>query len=268
MGMLRRLLDAKPLVRFLDIHNAISGLIIEHTSVITDGIERSFDGMWGSSLTDSTAKGKPDIEAVDVSSRLNTLNEILDVTTKPIIYDADTGGKVEHFKFTVKALERLGVSAVIIEDKTGLKKNSLFGTEVAQTQDSVEGFSEKIRAAKAVQVTEDFMVIARIESLILEAGMEDAVTRARAYLDAGADGIMIHSRKSQPDEILEFCSQYNKLPNRKALVAVPSSYNTITEEELEESWGEYCYLCESASPQCLSSNEANSRKHPDPSKIG
>lgn len=233
LSSLRRLLKAKPLVRFLDLHNALSGLIIEHTKVEVDGVTREFDGMWGSSLTDSTAKGKPDIEAVDVSSRMSTLSEVLEVTTKPIIYDADTGGQTEHFKFTVRTLERLGVSAVIIEDKTGLKKNSLFGNEVPQTQDSIENFCDKISAAKKVQVTDDFMVIARIESLILEAGMDDAIVRARAYLQAGADGIMIHSRRRDPAEILEFCRQYARIVNRKTLVVVPSSYNSITEDELE-----------------------------------
>jgi len=234
LNSLRRLLKAKPLIRFLDVHNALSGLIIEHLEVDSNGKSQHFDGMWGSSLTDSTAKGKPDIEAVDVSSRMATLGEILEVTTKPIIYDADTGGQIEHFKFTVKTLERLGISAVIIEDKTGLKKNSLFGNEVAQSQDSIENFCKKINSAKNIQVTDDFMVIARIESLILEAGMEDAVNRAKAYLDAGADGIMIHSRQKKPDEIFEFCRFYRELPNRKPLVAVPSSYNTVTEAELEE----------------------------------
>lgn len=234
LSSLRRLLKAKPLVRFLDIHNALSGLIIEHTKVEVDGVSREFDGMWGSSLTDSTAKGKPDIEAVDVSSRISTLSEVLEVTTKPIIYDADTGGQTEHFKFTVRTLERLGVSAVIIEDKTGLKKNSLFGNEVPQTQDSIENFSHKISEAKRAQVTDDFMVIARIESLILEAGMEDAIIRAKAFLQAGADGIMIHSRRKEPAEIMEFCRQYAEIPDRKTLVVVPSSYNTITEDELEK----------------------------------
>ena len=234
LSSLRRLLKAKPLVRFLDIHNALSGLIIEHTKVEMNGVSREFDGMWGSSLTDSTAKGKPDIEAIDVSSRMSTLSEVLEVTTKPIIYDADTGGQTEHFKFTVRTLERLGVSAVIIEDKTGLKKNSLFGNEVSQTQDSIENFSDKISAAKKVQVTDDFMVIARIESLILESGMDDAIIRAKAFLEAGADGIMIHSRKKDPAEILEFCRQYAELANRKTLVVVPSSYNSITEDELEK----------------------------------
>ena len=234
LSSLRRLLKAKPLVRFLDIHNALSGLIIEHTKVEVDGVSREFDGMWGSSLTDSTAKGKPDIEAVDVSSRISTLSEVLEVTTKPIIYDADTGGQTEHFKFTVRTLERLGVSAVIIEDKTGLKKNSLFGNEVPQTQDSIENFSHKISEAKKAQVTDDFMVIARIESLILEAGMEDAIIRAKAFLQAGADGIMIHSRRKEPAEIMEFCRQYAEIPDRKTLVVVPSSYNTITEDELEK----------------------------------
>ncbi|MDA8998139.1 phosphoenolpyruvate mutase [Gammaproteobacteria bacterium] len=234
LSSLRRLLNAKPLVRFLDLHNALSGLIIEHTKVEMDGISREFDGMWGSSLTDSTAKGKPDIEAVDVSSRMSTLGEVLEVTTKPIIYDADTGGQTEHFKFTVRTLERLGVSAVIIEDKTGLKKNSLFGNEVPQTQDSIENFCNKISSAKDTQVTDDFMVIARIESLILEAGMDDAVERAKAYLGAGADGIMIHSRKKDPAEIFEFCRQYSEFREKKPLVVVPSSFNSVTEDELEK----------------------------------
>lgn len=230
---LRRMLHAKPLVRFLDIHNALSSLIVEHAHVETlDGV-REFDGMWGSSLTDSTAKGKPDIEAVDVSARMTTLNEVLEVTTKPIIYDADTGGQTEHFQFTVRTLERLGVSAAIIEDKTGLKKNSLFGNDVAQTQDSIEGFCHKIREGKKVQATEEFMIIARIESLILEKGVLDALERAKAYLKAGADGIMIHSRQTNPGEIFKFCERYNQLPDRKTLVAVPSSYNQVTEEELK-----------------------------------
>ncbi len=230
---LKRLLAAKPLLRFLDIHNALSGLIIENTKVQTEHGPQEFDGMWGSSLTDSTAKGKPDIEAVDVSSRMGTLNEVLEVTTKPIIYDGDTGGKTEHFTFTVKTLERLGVSAVIIEDKTGLKKNSLFGTEVEQTQDSIDNFSQKIIAGKNAQATNDFMIIARIESLILGKGVDDAITRAKAFLDAGADGIMIHSRQKLPSEIFEFCERYAKLKNKKTLVAVPSSYNSVYEEELE-----------------------------------
>ena len=234
LGSLRRMLSSKPIVRFLDTHNALSGLIVEKAQ-FTDGQNiREFDGMWASSLTDSTAKGKPDTEAVDVSSRVITLNEILEVTTKPVIYDADTGGHPEHFQYTVKTLERLGVSALIVEDKTGLKKNSLLGNEVEQTQDSIQSFSEKIVAGKRAQATDDFMIIARVESLILDKGVPDALERAQAYLDAGADGIMIHSRKKSPDEIFEFCEQYNKIVNRKYLVAVPSSYSQVTELELQE----------------------------------
>jgi phosphoenolpyruvate phosphomutase / 2-hydroxyethylphosphonate cytidylyltransferase len=229
---LKRLLAVKPLIKFLDIHNALSGLIIEHTKIESDGNIEQFDGMWGSSLTDSTARGKPDIEAVDVSSRMSLLNEVLEVTTKPIIYDADTGGQIEHFEFTVRTLERLGVSAAIIEDKTGLKKNSLFGNDVPQTQDSIENFCEKIKRGRAALATEDFMVIARIESLILEKGMDDALARAEAYLNAGADGIMIHSRNKDPKEIFEFCNRYNNFKNRKPLVVVPSSFNSVTENEL------------------------------------
>lgn len=229
---LRRLIKVKPIVRFLDIHNGLTGLIIENLRLQTPNGAKEFDGMWGSSLTDSTAKGKPDIEAVDVSTRIATLNEVLEVTTKPIIYDGDTGGKPEHFRFTVKTLERLGVSAVIIEDKTGLKKNSLFGTDVEQTQDDIESFCYKIREGKKAQATDDFMIIARVESLILGKGIDDALIRANAYLQAGADGIMIHSREKEPDEIFEFCRRYNQLESRKILVAVPTSYNRVTEDEL------------------------------------
>ncbi len=232
-GRLRRLLYTKPIIRLLDIHNALSGLIIEDTVVeMSDGDKREFDGMWASSLTDSTSKGKPDIEAVDVSARMTTLNEVLEVTTKPIIYDGDTGGQPEHFAFTVRTLERLGVSAVIIEDKTGLKKNSLFGNDVYQSQLEIPAFCEKIRVGKKAQVTDDFMIIARIESLILDKGLNDAIERAEAYLSAGADGIMIHSRQKTPDEIFKFCDWYSKYQNRKTLVAVPSSYSKVTEEEL------------------------------------
>ena len=229
---LQRSISVKPIVRFLDLHNALSGLVIENTFIDTPNGRREFDGMWASSLTSSTAKGKPDIELVDVSERMTVLNEILEVTTKPIIYDGDTGGRPEHFSYTVKTLERLGVSAVIIEDKTGLKKNSLFGTEVPQTQDSIEGFSEKINIGINAKLSKDFMVIARIESLILKKGIEDAVTRAKAYLNAGADGIMIHSREKTPDEIFNFCKKYNQLKNRKPLVVVPSSYSSVKESEL------------------------------------
>jgi len=232
-GKLRRLLSAKQMIRFMESHSGLSGLIVESTQVDVDGKVSEFDGMWSSSLTDSTLKGKPDIEAVDVTSRVTSLNDILEVTTKPVIFDADTGGKIEHLQFTVRTLERLGVSAMVIEDKVGLKKNSLLGNDVEQTQDTVEGFSEKIRACKLSQVSDDFMVIARIESLILDAGMDDALLRARAYISAGADAIMIHSRRKTPDEIFEFCNLYSKFTERVPLVAVPSSYNQVTESELE-----------------------------------
>ena len=230
---LRRMLAAKPLLRFLDLHNGLTGLIIENVFVQKDIGKVEFDGMWASSLTDSSSKGKPDIEAVDTTARISTLNEVLEVTTKPIIYDGDTGGKPEHFQFTVRSLERLGISAVIIEDKTGLKKNSLLGTKVDQTQSSIDDFSEKIKMGKAAQQTDEFMIIARIESLILGRGIEDAISRAKAFINAGADGIMIHSREKKPDEIFEFCKLYNEFEERRPLVAVPSSYSQTYESELQ-----------------------------------
>lgn len=230
---LMRLLNSKPLIRMMEVHNGLTGLIIENTTIENESGLNEFDGMWGSSLTTSTAKGKPDIEAVDFSSRIGTLNDVLEVTTKPIIYDADTGGRPEHFVFTVKTLERLGISAVIIEDKVGLKKNSLFGTEVEQTQASIDDFCYKICEGRNARATEDFMVIARIESLVLGKGIDDAIVRAKAYLKAGVDGIMIHSSKKEPDEIFEFCRQYSTLSYKKPLIACPTSYNSVTEDELQ-----------------------------------
>jgi phosphoenolpyruvate phosphomutase len=229
---LKRMLHNKSSVRFLDIHNGLSGLIIENIKVKIKNKTEEFDGMWGSSLTNSTAKGKPDIEAVDLTERLQLLNEVLEVTTKPIIYDADTGGKTEHFIFTVKTLERLGVSGVIIEDKIGLKKNSLFGNDVHQEQDNIKSFSKKLSEGKKAKATDEFMIIARIESLILNKGINDSLKRARAYIKAGADGIMIHSRKRDPSEIFEFCKHYNKFKQRKPLVVVPSSFSQVKEELL------------------------------------
>lgn len=231
---LRRLIHSKQVVRIIEAHNGLTGCIAENLKVNTGGETREFDGMWSSSLTDSTAKGKPDIEAVDISSRISNINDILEVTTKPLIFDGDTGGKPEHLVFTVRTLERLGVSAIVIEDKIGLKKNSLFGTEVEQHQDTIENFCEKIKTGKKALVTDDFMIIARIESLILSMGMEDALERAKAYIEAGADGIMIHSKEKTPDEILQFCGEYRKFSRRVPLIVVPTSYDTIYENELAE----------------------------------
>jgi len=232
---LRRLIEMTPVVKVMEAHSGLTGLIVEKTVIEGDnGRLDQFDAMWISSLCDSTAKGKPDIELVDMTSRFRTIEDITEVTTKPIIFDGDTGGLTEHFVYTVRSLERLGVSAVIIEDKKGLKKNSLFGTEVEQTQATIEEFSEKIAAGKKAQLTDDFMIIARIESLILEKGMEDALERARAFVKAGADGIMIHSRKKDPDEILEFCDRFRQEDKNTPIVVVPSSFNVITENELIE----------------------------------
>jgi len=235
LGRLRKLIRAKPIVKILETHNALSGLIVENASeVLNDGKVVTFDGMWSSSLTDSTSKGKPDIEAVDTTARLMTINEIFEVTTKPMIYDADTGGKAEHFEFTVRSLERTGVSAVIIEDKTGLKKNSLFGNDVSQTQDSIENFCHKIKVGKSAQITKEFMIIARIESLILEAGMADALCRANAYVKAGADGIMIHSRLKDPAEIIEFVTKFRVEDSVTPVIVVPTSFNEVTTEEFTQ----------------------------------
>ncbi len=230
-GRLKKILSYKPLISIIEAHNGLTGLIAEKTTVIKDGKYYQFDGMWVSSLCDSTSRGKPDIELVDLSQRLQTINEIMEVTTKPIILDGDTGGLIEHFVYNVKTLERIGVSAIIIEDKIGLKKNSLFGTEVKQQQDTIENFCAKINAGKQVLKTKEFMIIARIESLILEKGLDDALKRAFAYIKAGADGIMIRSRKKEPDEIFEFCKRFRAKDNKSYLVVVPTTFNSVREEE-------------------------------------
>lgn len=233
-GQFRRLLDSKPLVRLLETHSGLSSLIAEQLEVEVGGTLKGFDGFWSSSLTDSTNKGKPDIEAVDTTDRSLTVSSIFEVTTKPMVYDGDTGGLPEHFCFTVRTLERLGVSAVVIEDKTGLKKNSLLGNDVLQTQMDVEEFCEKIKMGKASQVSDDFMIIARCESLILDQGMDDAVERCKKYLEAGADGIMIHSRNEDGKEIIDFCNEYRNFGAGRPLVVVPSAFDRITEAEFEE----------------------------------
>ena len=233
-GRLKWLIEKKGLVTCMEAHDGLTGLLVEQTVVMQDGANYQFDGMWVSSLCDSTAKGKPDIELVDLTSRMRTIDDIMEVTTKPIIMDGDTGGLIEHFCYTVRTLERTGVSAVIIEDKTGLKKNSLFGTEVEQTQDTIENFCAKIAAGKAAQKTREFMIIARVESLILEHGMEDALQRAFAYVQAGADGIMIHSRRKEPDEIFEFITRFRRQNSTAVLVVVPTSFNSVTEEEFHK----------------------------------
>ena len=229
---LRKLLNIVPIVKTIEAHSGLTGLIAEKTIVGSeDGLDQ-FDAMWVSSLCDSTERGKPDIEVVDLTSRLRTINDIMEVTTKPIIFDGDTGGLIEHFVYTVRTLERMGVSAIIIEDKIGLKKNSLFGTEVEQMQDDIDHFCKKIKEGKKIQLTDEFMIIARIESLILEKGLQDALIRAKAYVEAGADGIMIHSRKKDPSEIFDFCKEFRKLYREVPLVVVPTSYNQVTEKEL------------------------------------
>lgn len=236
MKRLRRLIDAKPIVRILESHCGLTGLIAEKITIDVDGETRQFDGMWSSSLTDSTSKGKPDIEAVDLTTRLHDLNDTLEVTTKPIIFDGDTGGKIEHFAFTVRTLERLGISCIIIEDKVGLKQNSLFGTDALQTQDSIEGFCDKIKAGKAAQITDDFMIISRIESLIAGKSVDEALERAFAYVGAGADGVMIHSKNKDGEDIKDFCLRFREQDKTTPIVVVPTTYNHITEKELA-SWG-------------------------------
>ena len=233
-GKLRQMLKLKPYVRVMEASNGLSGLIVENVRYEDPArmLVKEYDAMWVSSLCDSAFKGKPDIELVDFTSRINTINEIMEVTTKPIILDGDTGGRIEHFVYNVRTVERLGVSAIIIEDKTGLKQNSLYGTDAVQTLDDPEEFARKINAGKQAQVTRDFMIIARLESLIAGRGVEDALERARIYVEAGADAVMIHSKERSGTDIAAFLKRFRAAFPAVPAVLVPTSYNQFTEDEL------------------------------------
>ena len=215
-------------LRIMEAHNGLSGLVVEHASA--GG--KSFDGMWSSSLTASVSKGKPDIEVVDTTARLQLVRDTMEVTGKPMVYDGDTGGAPEILAFTVRSLEDLGVSACIIEDKTGLKQNSLFGTDAVQVLENIDMFCAKIKAAAAARSNRKFMVIARIEALIAGLGEKEALKRAKAYIVAGADAIMIHSKESTFDEVRSFLRAYAKFSIKVPVVAVPTSYFHVTEKEL------------------------------------
>lgn len=257
-ALLKRMMKIKPYIRAIEVSNGLSGLIAENTKIQDEntGTIKEFDAMWVSSLCDSTFKGKPDIELVDLTSRINTINEIMEVTTKPIIFDGDTGGKIEHFVYNVKTLERLGVSAIVIEDKTGLKKNSLFGTEVKQELEDPEEFADKIHAGKLAQVTKDFMIFARIESLIAGMGVKDAIKRAKKYIDVGSDGIVIHSKEKDGKDIFEFLEEFRKFSKDIPVILIPTTYNQFTESELYEKGSNIIihanYLLRSAYPAMLS----------------
>ena len=231
----KRLINVKKIVRILEAHSPLSAMIVENTNVVKKNKFYEFDGMWSSSLTDSALRGKPDNESVDLSARMNTLNEILSVTTKPIIFDADTGGRNEHLPYTVKALESAGISAIIIEDKIGLKKNSLFQNQSNAKQDNIKNFCKKIEVAVNAKISDDFMIIARIESFILGKNLNDALKRAEAYSKSGADAILIHSKEKKPNQIIQFSKKFVKSKYRKPIVAVPSTYSSTYEKTLQES---------------------------------
>ncbi len=231
---LKKLLNLKNFLIFMEAHSPLSALIIEKTYIIKNKKEKYFDGFWSSSLTDSTLFGKPDTESLDMSLRLNNIDKIFDVTSKPLIMDIDTGGKFEHLKMKINSIEKLGISAVIMEDKTGLKKNSLFDDTSDQKQESIIKFAKKIKYIKESQITNDFMLIARIESFILNKGINDALLRAQKYVKAGVDGIMIHSKQKNPKEIINFAKNFRKFNKTIPLICVPSTYNQIKENNLKK----------------------------------
>jgi len=229
---LRALLLERNCLRVIEAHSPLSALLAEAVSYDSGSSILKFDALWSSSLTESAVRGQPDNEVLSIHARLQHIGEVFDVTKIPLIMDVDTGGKLEHFARYVRSIERIGVSAIIVEDKTGLKRNSLLGNDVPQQQDDIANFSHKIRIGKAAQTTADFMIIARIESLILDAGMSDALSRASSYIEAGANGIMIHSRKPFADEVAAFAKEFRAQYPSTSLVCVPTSFNSATFDEL------------------------------------
>ena len=232
VSRLKRLLLSKDIVRILESHNSLTGLLIENLKISKNHFDLQFDGMWSSSLTDSATKGKPDNSSVDFSSRISSLNEMMDVTTKPLIFDADNGGQIEHLQFLIRSLERAGVSAIIIEDKVGLKKNSLFINQTGARQDSANSFAKKIKKICKSRNSKDFLVVARVESFILGKGLSDALRRAEVYSKAGADAILIHSKEKTPKEIFLFAKRFKKSKFYIPLISVPSTYSKVHEKEL------------------------------------
>jgi len=232
VSRLKRLIKSKDIVRILESHNSLTGLIIEKINVVKNKKNYEFDGMWSSSLTDSATKGLPDNSSLSFSARISSLNDIMDVTTKPLVFDADNGGQIEHLPFLVKSLERSGASAIIMEDKVGLKKNSLFKNQSDTKQDKPQLFAKKIQKICSSRQSQDFMVIARIESFILGKGLKDALNRAEIYSKAGADAILIHSKEKTPREIFSFSKEFKKSKNFIPLVSVPSTYSIVHEKDL------------------------------------
>ena len=232
VSLLKRMMNNQKIVRILESHNSLTGLIIENLKLIKKYTYREFDGMWSSSLTDSATKGKPDNSSVDFSSRISTLNDMMDVTTKPVVFDADNGGQLEHLPFLIRSLERSGVSAIIMEDKTGLKKNSLFKDQKKTKQDKPLNFAKKIKKAIKSRQSKDFLVIARVESFILGKNLNDAIKRAEIYSKAGADAILIHSKENSPKQIFSFAKKFRKNRFYVPLVSVPSTYSRVHEKEL------------------------------------
>jgi len=232
VSRLKRLFKSKDIVRILESHNALTGLIIDKINITKNKKTIAFDGMWSSSLTDSATKGLPDNSSLSFSSRILSLNDMMDVTTKPLVFDADNGGQIEHLSFLVRSLERTGVSAIIMEDKVGLKKNSLFKNQKGTKQDKPKLFAKKIMKICKSRQSKDFMVIARIESFIVGKGLNDALKRAEIYSKAGADAILIHSKKETPAEIYSFAKEFRKSKNFIPLVCVPSTYSKVYERDL------------------------------------
>ena len=223
---LKRLLGAKKMVRICESHSGLTGLIIENTVVTVNNMKHEFDAMWAGSFTDSASKGKPDIDTVDLTTRLHELNDSLEVTTKPIVFDGLTGGEADRFVFAVRTLERLGISAIVIKDSLEKRHSAL---------EDIVVFCNKIQSGKHAQLTDDFMIIARCDSLIAGDSVRKAVERSMAYVKAGADGIMIHSQDG-PEQIRNFCMEFRKAEPKVPVFVMPSTYSEVYEDDIIK-WG-------------------------------
>lgn len=200
------------MMKILEAHSGLSALMVERST---------YNGIWISSLTHAASKGLPDNELVPLKERVDLVEEIRRIATKPIIVDIDTGGDIDHLPYLIKWFSKAGATAVIMEDKKFPKQNSFI--EEGQHLEDVDVFASKIRIAK--KHCGDMKVYARLESMIAKKSKYDALLRAEAYIDAGADGIMVHSKqKVDSSEVMEVGNELRKRHPSLTLIAVPTTY--------------------------------------------
>ncbi len=229
---LRRMLDCKPLVRVMQAHDGLSAHIVDRLEETTQGAPREYDAIWVDSLAGAPIRGKPDPLPFDLSSRLVTLHEILDATTKPLICNAGGAGHAAGVTAAVRTLERIGVSAIVIDTEVTDRRAVPAMAASAPPQDDMAAFIREIAAARDARVTPDFMIIARINDRTRDCGADRMMARAAAGVDAGADAVMCDSDPVNPDGIFDLCRRYRRLMNGHPLLVGLSGTEGLQEHDL------------------------------------